>query len=305
MNRLRYCSSLFLAIVGLSISISHISCTPRYTQKEVAETQKIKYGSGYFLFRDKTIPENSAMRVFYYKPSGFTPDSPIFLILHGYGREADKTLYAAAVSAETFNFLLIVPEYSFKLFPTWEEYNYGNTRKKPKELWTYYVNDRIFHFVKEITKSRRDKYYLFGHSAGSQFVHRQLMVGASDYIEKAFAANAGEYAMPTFGEDSFPWSMTSLDLSKEDLKRFFSVDLYVLIGEEDVSQDKYLAKGDVFSKQGKNRFERGKNFFKTGMNESQKLGFEFNWKLVTIPHVGHSGLGTFPTALRLVFVESK
>lgn len=304
-DRKYYGKNLLSVIIAIISILSFLSCTPKYTQKQVSESQVVKYGSGFFLFRDKTIPENSAMRVFYYKPSGFTPDSPIFLILHGYGREADGLIYAAAVSAETFNFLLIVPEYSFKLFPTWEEYNYGNARKKPKELWTYYVNDRIFHFVKELTNSRQDRYYLFGHSAGSQFVHRQLMVGASNYIEKAFAANAGEYAMPVLGEASFPWSMSGLDLSKEDLKRFFSVDLYVLLGEEDVAKDKYLAQGDVFSKQGRNRLERGKNFYEIGRNEAKKLGLDFNWKLVTVPHVGHSGLGMLPTALRLIFIESK
>ena len=281
------------------------SCAPRYTREQVVESQVVHYGPGFFLFRDKTIPEKSAMRVFYYKPSRFTLDSPILFILHGYGREADTAMYAAAVSAETFNFLLVVPEYSFKLFPTWEEYNYGNARKKPKELWTYFVNDRIFHFVKELTRSRRGKYDLFGHSAGSQFVHRQLMVGASDYVDKAFAANAGEYAMPTSGENAFPWSMSGLNLSRDDLEKFFSVELYVLLGEEDVVQDKYLAQGDVFAKQGSTRFERGQNFFNVGKTEAEKLGLEFNWKLVTVPHVGHSGLGMLPAALRLAFIQSK
>ena len=111
--------------------------------------------------------------------------------------------------------------------------------------------------------------------------------------------------MPTIGEDSFPWSMSGLDLSKEDLRRFFSVNLYVLLGEEDVIQDKYFARGAVFDKQGSNRFERGKNFYKTGKNEAGRLGFDFNWKLATVPHVGHSGLGMLATALRLSFSESK
>jgi hypothetical protein len=304
-NRTYYGKTLFTAIIVIIPIISILSCTPRYTQKQVSENQIINYGPGFFLYRDKTIPENSAMRVFYYKPSGFTVDSPIFFILHGYGREADKSMYATTVSAETFNFLLVVPEFSFKLFPTWEEYNYGNARKKPKELWTYFVNDRIFKLVKGLTKSRQEKYYLFGHSAGAQFAHRQLMVGASNYIEKAFAANAGEYAMPVSGENAFPWSMSGLNLSREDLKKFFSVDLYVLLGEEDVLQDKYLAQGDVFHKQGSTRVERGKNFYKIGKDEAKRLGLDFNWKLVTVPHVGHSSLGTLPTALRVVFLESK
>ena len=300
-----YGKALFTAIIVIIPIISILSCTPRYTQKQVSESQIINYGPGFFLFRDKTIRENSAMRVFYYKPSGFNADSPIFFILHGYGRQAEELMYASAISAETFNFLLVVPEYSFKHFSTWEEYNYGNARKKPRELWTYFVNDRIFEFIKGLTKSRQEKYYLFGHSAGSQFVHRQLMVGASNFVEKAFAANAGEYAMPTFSEVAFPWSMSGLDLSREDLERFFSFDLYVLLGEEDIIQDEYFARGGIFDKQGRSRFERGNNFYKTGKDESGKLGLDFNWELVTIPHVGHSTLGMLPVALRIVFLESK
>lgn len=305
MNRTYSGKALFAATILITAITSLLSCTPRYTQKQVSESQILNYGPGFFLYRDKTIPENTAMRVFYYKPSGFTSDSPILFILHGYGREADKSLYAAAVSAETFNFLLVVPEYSFKLFPTWEEYNYGNARKKPKELWTYFVNDRLFQLVKKLAKSRQEEYYLFGHSAGSQFVHRQLMVGASGYIKKAFAANAGEYAMPVSGENAFPWSMSGLNLSREDLKKFFSVDLYVLLGEEDVLQDKYLAQGEVFDRQGSTRVERGKAFYKTGKEEAERLGLEFKWKLMTVPHVGHSSLGTLATALRIVFLESR
>ena len=294
------------AVTALIICFTiFFACTPRYTQEQVSESQVIKYGPGFFLFRDKTIPENSAIRVFYYKPSGFTADSPIFFILHGYGRQAEELMYASAVSAETFNFLLVVPEYSFKLFPTWEEYNYGNARKKPKEFWTYFVNDRIFHFVNGLIKSRQKKYYLFGHSAGSQFVHRQLMVGASNFVEIAFAANAGEYAMPTHSEIPFPWSMSGLDLSREDLKRLFSFDLYVLLGEEDIIQDEAFPQGDFSNQQGNTRFERGKNFYKIGKNEAEKLGLDFNWQLVTVPHIGHSTLGMLPTALRLAFSTSK
>jgi len=211
------------AVLALIVFMIFFACTARYTQERVSESQVIEYGPGFFLFCDKTIPENSAMRVFYYKPSGFNANSPIFFILHGGGRQAEGVMRISAVSAETFNFLLVVPEYSFKLFPTNEEYNYGNARKKQKELWTYFVNDRIFQFVKGLTMSQQEKYYLFGHSAGSQFIHRQLMVGASNFVEKAFAANAGEYAMPIFGEVSFPWSMSGLDLSREDIKRFFSL----------------------------------------------------------------------------------
>ncbi|UCH70440.1 MAG: tetratricopeptide repeat protein, partial [Candidatus Bathyarchaeota archaeon] len=227
------------------------ACAPEYTQQEVLKSQVINYGPGYFLFRDKTIPKESAMRVFYYKPESYTVESPIFFFLHGYGRWAETIYEHVAESSEKHGFLLIVPEYSFALFPTFEEYNYGNARKEPKELWTYYVNDRIFRFVKKLTNSAEEKYSMLGHSAGSQFVHRQLIVGASDLVEKAFAANAGEYAMPVFGEDPFPWSLTRLEVTREDLKKLFSVKLYVLLGEADVKQEWYFPKGTAATKQGR------------------------------------------------------
>ena len=81
--------------------------------------------------------------------------------------------------------------------------------------------------------------------------------------------------------------------------------MYVLLGEEDVIQDEGFARGDFFDKQGSTRFERGKNFYKIGKNEAGRLGLDFNWKLVTVPHVGHSTLGMLPTALRLAFSNSK
>jgi len=279
------------------------ACAPTFAQEEILKSQVIDYGPGNFLFRDKTIPAESAMRVFYYKPKGFTNRSPIFFVLHGYGRYAEWIPNAMGPDAEKYNFLLIVPEYSFALFPTWEEYNYGNVRRKPKGLWTYFVNDRIFKLVRKLTKSQREKYIIAGHSAGSQFAHRQIIVGASDFIEKAFAANAGDYAMPMCGEDSFPWSLCGLESTKEYLKRLFSIKLYVLLGEEDVKQEWYFPKGKVQMKQGSTRLERGKNFYKAGKKESQKLGLKFNWELITFPGVGHTINGMEDTIYSLAFEQ--
>ena len=293
---------LALALWALAVSFG---CAHKYTQEEVAQSQAIKYGPGFFLYKDKAIPKDSAMRVFYYKPSRYTPDRPVFLVMHGYGRQAEQLMYVTAMTAELYNYLLVAPEYSFDLFPTPKEFNYGNYGEKPKELYTYLINDRIFKLVKKLSRSRQDKYYLFGHSAGSQFVHRQLIIGASDHVKAAFAANAGEYAMPEAEKDPFPWSLTGLDLSKKDLAKLFSLNLYVLLGEDDVVQDEYFPKRDVHAKQGSSRLARGKKFFETGKREASRLGLVFNWKLVFVPHVAHSYLGMFPVALGLAFGQEK
>ena len=154
------------------------------------------------------------MRVFYYKPINFTPDRPILFLMHGADRKADHIAEEAAELVEKYNFLLILPEYSEQLFPKVESYQYGNVRTKPKELWTYYVNDRIFKLARKLSGSSQKKYYIWGNSAGSQFVHRQLIVGANKFINKAFASNAGVYTMPTNGADPFPFSLKGLNLTE-------------------------------------------------------------------------------------------
>lgn len=275
----------FLAFIYIPIFfIIFIGCTP----KESSEKPEINFGAGFFYYNDKTIADESAMRVFYYKPSNFTPDRPILFFMHGADRKVDHIAKEVAQSVEKHNLLLILPEYSEQLFPKIESYQYGNVRTKPKEFWTYYVNDRIFKLVKRITGSQQKKYYIWGNSAGAQFVHRQLIVGAYEFIEKAFASNAGVYTMPTNGPDPYPYSIKGLDLTDEDLKRIFSLKFFILLGEDDIMQDAYFLMSDASMRQGSNRLERGKEFYSIAEREAQRLNVDLNWKLITIPGCGHN-----------------
>src|SRR5210317_1449700 len=182
------------------------------SQKKEPAGPAISSGAGFFYFKDKTIAKESAMRVYYYKPRRFTADRPILFFMHGADRKVENIPKEAAKDLEEYNILLILPEFSEQLFPKIEAYQYGNVKTKPKELWTYYVNDRIFELVKRLTGSQQRKYYIWGNSAGAQFVHRQLIVGAYEFIEKAIASNAGAYTMPTRGADPYPYSLKGLDL---------------------------------------------------------------------------------------------
>ena len=261
-----------------------VSCS----QKENITRPAINRGEGFFYFKDKTISEASAMRVYYYKPKRFTADRPIVFLMHGADRKVDHIPKEAAKDLEKYNILLILPEYSEQLFPKIEAYQYGNVRTKPKEFWTYFVNDRIFKLVKRLTGSQQKKYFIWGNSAGAQFVHRQLIVGAYEFIEKAFASNAGVYTMPTRGTDPYPYSLKDLDLTDEDLKRIFSLDFFILLGEEDVVQDAYFLKTKAAMRQGVNRLQRGKGFYSIAKKEAQRLNVKLNWQLITIPGCGHN-----------------
>ena len=276
--------SLLVFICFPIVLIIFIGCTP----KDSSEKPEINFGAGFFYYKDKTIADESAMRVFYYKPNNFTPDRPILFLMHGADRKADHILGEDVEGVEKYNILLIFPEYSEQLFPEIESYQYGNVRTKPKDLWTYYVNDRIFKLVKKITGSKQKKYYIWGNSAGAQFVHRQLIVGGYKFIEKAFASNAGVYTMPKHGADPYPFSLNGLNLSNEDLKQIFSLKFFILLGENDIIQDAYFLMNNAAMRQGSNRLERGKEFYSIAEREAQRLNVNLNWKLITIPGCGHN-----------------
>jgi hypothetical protein len=276
--------SLSSFIIILIVFIFVFGCS----QKDDINGPAINSGEGFFYFKDKTISEASAMRVYYYKPKRFTADCPILFFMHGADRKVENIPKEAAKGLEEYKILLILPEYSEQLFPKIEAYQYGNVRTKPKELWTYYVNDRIFELVKRLTGSQQEKYYIWGNSAGAQFVHRQLIVGAYEFIEKAFASNAGVYTMPTRGTDPYPYSLKGLDPTDEDLKRIFSLDFFILLGEEDVVQDAYFLKTKAAMRQGSNRLQRGKKFYLIAKKEAQRLNLNLKWQLITIPGCGHN-----------------
>ena len=247
----------------------------------------INNGEGVFYFKDKAISDDRAMRVFYYRPKGFTADRPILFFMHGADRKVEHIPRIVAETLEKYNILLILPEFSEELFPGTEAYQYGNVSTKPKELWSFYVNDKIFSFVRQMTGTRQPKYYIWGNSAGAQFVQRQILVGAHEFIEQAFASNAGVYTLPINGQDPYPYSLKGLELTDKDLKKLFLLNFFVLLGEEDVLQDAYFLKSKPAMKQGINRLARGKLFFAVAEREARARALEFNWTLITFPGCGH------------------
>jgi hypothetical protein len=67
-----------------------------------------------------------------------------------------------------------------------------------------------------------------------------------------------------------------LDLTDEDLKRIFSLDFLILLGEEDVVRDAYFLKTKAAMRQGFNRLQRGKQFYSIAQKEAQGTSYPFS-----------------------------
>lgn len=246
-------------------------------------------GAGAFPFRDGRRP----MTVWYYRPSLFSATSPIVFVMHGVKRDADLYRDNWKGAAERSGVLLVCPQFSNEDYPCRRNYQLGNVvdragRSIPKERWVFGVVERLFDAVRDMTGNTSERYCIYGHSAGGQFVHRLVLFLPEARFSVAVAANAGVYTMPTFGGDSFPYGLRGSGSTPELLRRAFGRRLVVLLGEEDTDgQDPLLRTSRRARRQGPNRFERGQLFYATAEREAARMRAGLNWTLETVPGAAH------------------
>ncbi len=145
--------------------------------------------------------------------------------------------------------------------------------------------------------------FLYGHSAGAQFVHRLPMLVSEARYDAAVAANAGWYTMPTFHE-TFPYGLEGIGVTPEALRGAFARRLIVMLGESDVEADDPLLRNSSRARrQGRNRFERGHAFHAAALEQAQRLGVPLGWELITVPGAAHSDPEMMPAAAEALFAS--
>jgi len=204
----------------------------------------------------------------------------------------------------------------------------GKLRAHPE--WAFMAIERIFDTIVAEEGSQQTSYYMVGHSAGAQFVHRHLLflcglaaagVAPPPRIARAVCCNAGWWTMPTLtGEHSFPYDIGGVScglLQGEDVEDKNAVDpevarafvtfepVTVLLGEEDTDPSKpnpALWNDDPRAAvQGANRFERGHAFIAAARETASGLGTTCPWHRHTVPRVGHDGGRMTAHAVRMLF----
>jgi hypothetical protein len=194
--------------------------------------------------------------------------------------------------AERRKFLLVVPEFDSRNFSEYQ-YQRGNLgdadgRAVPKSRWTFHAIERLFDVVRSAAGLRASRYSLYGHSAGAQFVHRLVLFMPEARYERAIAANAGWYTMPTF-EASFPYGLAETMATEAELKRVMGRELVVMLGKEDTdASDPDLRATERARAQGQNRLARGDNFYRTAMTSAARLGVPLRWRRIVVRDAGHS-----------------
>lgn len=235
--------------------------------------------------------QDKSITVFTYRPPHCT-DPAILFVFHGKGRKASKMRKRARPLADQACFAVFAPLFDKENFPNWRYHRAGVVKKKrlqPKHEWTALVVEDLIHWARSWLGNVEAPFYLFGHSAGGQFLSRisaySPLIGASRII----VANPSVHVWPSLGEN-VPYGFGGVfgrHEAVERLEAYLSLPLTIYIGEEDTGE-KNLVKKKPAMRQGTHRFERALNAFRAGKELTDNMGWTFNWRLVIAPGIGHS-----------------
>ncbi|MEC5317622.1 hypothetical protein VSX61_01515 [Brenneria populi subsp. brevivirga] len=251
--------------------------------------------SGSFPF---TVPQTGKkMTVFSYRPPNADADSPVVFVLTGVRRNADDYRNSWIENARKNNLIVIVPRFAKTDYPGADGYNLGNMenvathRLNPKGQWSFSVIDDLFADLQQQGITRQHGYYLFGNSAGCQFVHRMLTFMPEANVKAAVCAAAGWWTLPDV-ENPWPYGLKKapVEVSKKQLADYFAKPMLITVGEKD--NDPYhplLRRSYQAMAQGDSRLVRAKNYFLTARQQAKHDKIDLNWRFTTVPDVGHNG----------------
>jgi hypothetical protein len=127
--------------------------------------------------------------------------------------------------------------------------------------WTAVLCPRLYVALQTGGFAAREHYAVFGHSAGAQFVHRQLTFGYAGEVAIAISANAGTYTMPD-PHTPFPCGIDGTDAEFPSLLSF---PLTIMAGIADNNADEPFVPGNPGSlPQGAHRHEWAHRYFAEG-----------------------------------------
>ena len=278
-------------------------------------------GTGRFAI---TSLQGKHLNVHVFRPGQFDARTGrIWFVMHGTSRNAKRYLQLAAPVAERHQVLAVVVEFSRKEYPSGDSYTLGNISRGRADVYAKAINEsrwhnpqqtpyieieRAFNAISGTLQSQQPGYYLFGHSAGAQFVHRMLTFSRCPSVIKAVAANAGWYTLPTIDKKHppFPYSLRDAAGEIQDLRSLLAAPLTILLGTRDTQgneEDRNLRASAGAMAQGTNRLERGVNYYAAGLQVARNANVPLAWKIQLVPGAGHEAAEVIVSAGHLLFAS--
>jgi hypothetical protein len=228
------------------------------------------------------------------RPVHWHPAMPVVFVHHGVGRNGGDYRDYWLAHVDRGGMLAIAVEFPEAGFPEYLWYNFGNLHAKdgtkmPREQWTFGIDTRLFEALRTQGITTTQRYGLFGHSAGGQYVHRMLSFGYRDAVAVAVSANAGTYAMPELDID-WPWGLGATEVTAESLRALLAFPLTIMAGTEDTkTTGRFFPKGPKSLRQGPTRYARAHRYLASGHEAAERNGAALAWRVIDVAGVGHDG----------------
>ncbi|MEL7446657.1 MAG: hypothetical protein AAGK02_12750, partial [Pseudomonadota bacterium] len=295
---------LLSTLIVLAATLAIIPFAFGELRAEPSDVTGIETGEDAFVFSGWQGPSMTVWT--YVPPSVDRQTAPVTFIMHGARRDPERYRRQWIDKADKGGFIILAPEFSRDDFPRAQGYNLGGTidlqtgEWRDEALWSFSAIEPIFDEVVERLGGSQLRYTIYGHSAGSQFVHRFLFFKPDARVKRYLAANAGWYTFADL-ETDFPFGLGGLPIGEEDLRAALAKDVVLLLGDQDSDPEHTLLnRSDGAMLQGPHRFARGQAFFEQAQTIAAENGWQFGWSLRVVEGVAHSNGGMAAGAYDLI-----
>ena len=234
--------------------------------------------------RGKTV------KVYTYEPRNCRP-AALLIVFHGALRHAASARDAAVKFARRHCMIVYAPQFSKAAFPNWKYQGGGiavRDRIAAEEDWTVWFAGDLMQWARKASGQPRIPIYLFGHSAGAQYLSRVTAFAAPAEARRIVIANPSTYVLPSLTEAA-PYGFSgaiSENTAEARLRNYLSMPLTIFLGGADTG-DEELATSVAAERQGADRLTRGKRTFELARQVAASRSWPFNWRVVITPGVGH------------------
>jgi poly(3-hydroxybutyrate) depolymerase len=226
--------------------------------------------------------------IFTYRPEHCARPSAL-LVFHGTGRTAAAYRDRARVPAATLCLSVYSPLFDRDRFPNAAYHRgglLGPSGLRDNDDWTIGAVHDLVDLVR-LREGAGTPVYLFGHSAGAQFLSRYAAYGRPGGVARIVLANPATYVMPTV-EWPVPYGFGGLPGDPEAaLQAYLGAPITVYLGQADTGAED-LTRNRWADAQGGTRLDRGRTVYRIAREAAAARGWPFGWRLVEVPGVGHS-----------------
>src|SRR5262245_31410161 len=221
---------------------------------------------------------------FLYVPDSATAGAPALVSVHGISRNAHEQAVVFSNLCDQRGTVLVVP-----VFTAEQHKDYQRLGRRRRGDRVDLLLDRFLSEAASLCGADVAQVYMFGFSAGAQFVHRYLMAHPHRVARAAVAAS-GWYTFPDPAR-RYPYgirpgrSLPGVDFNPE---RFLRVPVEVLVGTDDIGVSNLRRGPRIDAQQGTSRVERARNWVASMRAAATEFGLRPRVSLTEVPGIDHS-----------------